>query len=71
MPNTAAIYPAGIPRDQTLVWLLMPSEGPTPAVQAKVLSENDRELQVEVTANGKTRKLMVPFGGSEGVVVGK
>jgi hypothetical protein len=71
MPNTAAIYRASIPRDQTLVWLLMPSEGQTPAVQAKVLSENEREVQMEVTANGKTRKLVVPFGGSESVVVGK
>ena len=69
MPNTATIYSANITRDQTFVWLLMPSEGATPAVQAKVLSENEREVQVEVTAKGKTRKLVVPYGESGGVAV--
>ncbi|WP_247232051.1 alginate lyase family protein [Telluribacter sp. SYSU D00476] len=71
MPNTATIYRASIPRDQTIVWLLMPSEGVTPTVQAKVLSENEREVQVEVTTKGKTRKLVVPYAESGGVSVGK
>ncbi|MPR35944.1 alginate lyase family protein [Salmonirosea aquatica] len=63
-PNTATIYSANIPRDQTFVWLLMPSEGPTPAVQARVLSENEEGVEVEVKASGKTWKLRVPYANS-------
>lgn len=66
-PNIATIYTAEIPRDQTFVWLLYPSEGKTPPVKARLLTENEQEIQVEVTAKGKTWKLVVPFENSDKV----
>ncbi len=61
-PNTATIYHADIVNDQTFVWLLLPTEGKTPPVKAKIIAENEGEVQVEVNASGKTWQLVVPYG---------
>jgi hypothetical protein len=66
-PNTATIYTADIPRNQTFVWLLYPSEGKTPPVKARLISKNEEEVQVEVTAKGRTWKMVVPFGDNDRV----
>ncbi|GHB83063.1 alginate lyase family protein [Persicitalea jodogahamensis] len=68
--NTATIYSADITGDQTFVWLLFPSEGKVPTMKTKLLAENDEEVQVEITAKGKTWKLMVPYENSEKVALG-
>ncbi|WP_373516095.1 alginate lyase family protein [Persicitalea sp.] len=60
-PNTATIYSTDITDDQTFVWLLFPSEGKTPAVKARIMAENDEGVEVEVTLEDKTRKIVVPF----------
>lgn len=70
-PNTATIYSADITRDQTFVWLLFPSEGQTPAVKARIISENEEEVQLEVTAEGETWTMKVPYGDSGKVEVRK
>lgn len=70
-PNTAAIYSADITHDQTFVWLLMPSEGKTPVVKARILSENEEAVQLEVTSEGKTWTMKVPFGDNGKVEVGE
>ncbi|GAB2799595.1 hypothetical protein GCM10027275_51860 [Rhabdobacter roseus] len=67
MPNTATIYSANVARDQTFVWLLFPSAGKTPAVKARILSENEEEVRVEVTAEGRTWKMKVPYSDSRKV----
>ncbi len=68
-PNTATIYSADITGDQTFVWLLFPSEGKVPSVQTKLLAKNEEGVQVEVTAKGKTWKLVVPIEDSEKVAL--
>lgn len=70
-PNTATIYSTDITPDQTFVWLLFPSKGKTPAVKARIVSENEEEVQLEVTAEGRTWKMRVPYGDSGKVEVGK
>lgn len=69
MPNSATIYSASIKGDQTFVWILMPSGGKTPPVQARILSMNEQEVRLEVNASGKTWNLVVPYGNSGGVEV--
>ncbi|HEV7348620.1 alginate lyase family protein [Telluribacter sp.] len=71
MPNTATIYSTNITRDQTFVWLLFPSEGAMPRVQARVLAENEEGVEVEVSANSKTWKMVVPYRNSNKVVLGR
>ena len=71
MPNTTTLYSTDITHDQTFVWLLLPSEGKTPPVKARLLTENEEEVQVEVTANGKTWKMAIPYHDSGRVKVGK
>lgn len=68
-PNTATIYSANISRDQTFVWLLFPSEGKTPPVKARIVAETEEEVRVEVTANGKTWKMVVPYEDSRKVAL--
>ncbi|GAB3171809.1 alginate lyase family protein [Telluribacter humicola] len=70
-PNTTAIYSTNITQDQTFVWLLFPSEGQMPLVKARLLAENEEGVEVEVSTNGKTWKMMVPYRDSRGVVVRK
>ncbi len=63
-PNTAALYSTDIARDQTFVWLLFPSEGKTPPVKARIVSENKEEVAVEVTSEGRTWKIRLPYADS-------
>ncbi len=64
-PNTATIYSTDITGDQTFVWLLLPSAGKAPSVKAKVLSETEEEVKVEVTFAGKTRQMVIPYSDSK------
>ncbi len=68
-PNTTAIYSADVKVDQTFVWLLFPSEGKVPSVKAKVLAENEEEVQVEVVSEGSTWTMRVPYGDSGKVMI--
>ena len=52
-PNYATIFSAKIDKTSTFVWVLYPSEGVVSGVKAEVLSENDREVKVKVTAPGR------------------
>ena len=65
IPNTKSIYNADIASDQTFVWLLLPSKGKMPDVEAKILSESGEEVMVEVAVGGKVWKMVVPFGDRE------
>lgn len=60
-PSTAAIYQTRVTKATNLVWLLLPSERQTPVVKAKVLEENEHEVKVEVTVEGETWNLTIPF----------
>ena len=65
IPNTKSIYNADIASDQTFVWLLLPSEGKTPAVKSRIISESSEDVKVEVAVGGKVWKMVVPFGDRE------
>lgn len=71
MPNTSTIYSTDITKDQTFVWLLVPSEGKTPSIKARMISENEDGVQLEVTSEGRTWMLKVPYGDSGKVEVGR
>jgi hypothetical protein len=64
MPNSTAVYDADIAGDQTFVWLLLPSEGKTPVVKAKIISETAEEVKVEIAVKGKRWKMTIPFKDS-------
>lgn len=66
MPNTTTNYDTDIAGDQTFVWLLLPSEGKTPAVKSRIISENGDGVKVEVGVGGKVWRVVVPFGDGEG-----
>ena len=67
MPNTTAIYNTDIAGDQTFVWLLLPSEGKTPAVTTRIISETSEEVRVEIATRSKTWKMVIPFSDGAGV----
>jgi hypothetical protein len=64
-PNTASIYSTAINRTATLVWLLLPSEMKMPSMEAKILSDNEDEVQVEVKSKEKVWQLNIPFMNSK------
>jgi len=69
-PNVATVYTTEIKENTTFVWLLLPSEKKkTPKVQAKIISETDDEVIVEVQSNGKGWELTIPFMNSEGAAL--
>ena len=64
-PNTASIYSAKINQSSSFAWILFPSENNTPAVQAKIISENKDGATIEVD-NAQEGKwiLKIPFSNS-------
>ena len=67
MPNTTTIYNADIQGDQNFVWLLLPSEGKTPAVKTSIISQTSDEVKLEVAFKGKILKITIPFDNSANV----
>ena len=65
-PNTASIYSTNISESSNFVWLLLPSEKDMPEIDAKIISENDEEVQVEVKSENQRWELTVPFMNSNG-----
>jgi len=70
-PNTVAVYQTKIGNAATLVWLLLPSEGETPKIKAKLLSENEEEIKIAVKQKGEKLELTIPFMGSNKVISDK
>jgi hypothetical protein len=65
-PNVASFYNTTINGNSTLVWLLLPYERNKPAVDAKVLHENDQGVRVEIKSDKITWIMDIPYGDSEG-----
>ncbi|MCK0148149.1 heparinase II/III family protein [Arenibacter sp. F26102] len=63
-PNITSSYTTEIGTDATLVWLLFPSEKKMPKVKAKIKSENEHEITVDVSSKGKKWQLVIPFNNS-------
>lgn len=67
-PNTTTIYSRQLKSDETFVWILWPSEGKAPEVQAGILSRDAGSVKVRVTEPGKGYwDIQVPFQNSKGV----
>lgn len=67
-PNTTTIYSRQLKSDETFVWILWPSEGKAPEVQAGILSRDAGSVKIRVTEPGKGYwDIQVPFQNSKGV----
>jgi len=56
--------------DETLVWILWPSEGKTPEIQARILSKEPESVKIAVTETGKgSYEIVVPYENSQAVRV--
>jgi hypothetical protein len=64
-PNIASSYKTKINNNTTFVWLLLPSETEMPKTKARIISENENEVRIEVKLNKKVWQLHVPFNKSE------
>ena len=48
-----------------MVWLLFPSEKETPKIKAKIIQENEEQVNIEVKSAGKKWQVQIPFFESE------
>jgi hypothetical protein len=63
-PNITSSYTTNIRKDATLVWLLLPSEGSSPEIEAEILSEDESEIRMAVKSDQKNWQLSIPFTDS-------
>lgn len=63
--NTTSFYSTAINGNTTMVWLLIPSENEAPKMAAKILSENENEVQIEVKSKENIWLLKIPFLNSK------
>lgn len=69
-PNPTSVYSTKLDTDDTFVWILWPSEGKTPAIQAKILSKDATSVKVQVIEPGKgAYTIEVPHLNSKNVHV--
>ncbi|SEJ69216.1 Heparinase II/III-like protein [Cyclobacterium xiamenense] len=70
-PNTLTSFELRIPATQTLVWLLLPrsSSSGDIAYRARVLSETETYVTVEVQVGRETWELLVPFSDRDKLAV--
>ncbi|PWJ59377.1 heparinase II/III-like protein [Dyadobacter jejuensis] len=64
-PNVASIYETEVPESTTLVWLLLPYESTLPEIKTGVLSVDAQQVRIEVSLNGKTWNLAIPYQQSD------
>lgn len=71
-PNPATLFEGSLENNQTMLWLLIPKDHDLKGVhQAKILSENEHQLEVEVQVEGETWYLVIPFLDSSKVKLTK
>ncbi len=63
-PNTASIYRADIDGNTTFVWLLLPSEEKMPKHAARIISEDENGVKVEVKSKKQSWQLTIPYNNS-------
>lgn len=69
-PNPTSVYSTKLNADETFVWILWPSEGKSPAIQAKILSKDATSVKVQVIEPGSgAYTIEVPFQNSKNVRV--
>jgi len=71
-PNVATIYSSKIKSNTTFVWLLQPFEGAPEKVKAKVTSESQDGVSVQMkTQNGNKSTYFIPYNDSGRMIVTK
>ncbi|HWS00800.1 MAG TPA: alginate lyase family protein, partial [Prolixibacteraceae bacterium] len=69
-PNITSVYSRKLNSDEIFVWILWPSEGKSPLIQASILSKEEQAVKVRVTEPGKgSWDILVPFMNSKNVSV--
>ena len=68
-PNVASCYSTCIEGDETLVWLLLPSEEKTPDVVTEIISESEQGIQVEIGSEDNKWQLTIPYTNSKNAMV--
>jgi hypothetical protein len=53
VPSPTAVYTKKISGPATFAWVLVPASGLVPEVQAQLVSQNEKEVQVRVTVEGQ------------------
>ena len=67
--QTMSKYSTTIQSNDTLIWLLIPSEKETPTVKAKILTQDETKMSLEVKMKGKTWQLTIPYVDSRGASI--
>jgi hypothetical protein len=70
-PNIASFYSTQIDKNATLVWLLLPSKKTMPKINARILSENENEVKIEVKLKKKVWQLNIPYFDSKDATLTK
>lgn len=69
-PNTTTIFSQQLKTNESFVWVLWPSKGNTPAIQAKIVSKDANKVKVHVSVTGEgSWDITIPFMNSKNVVV--
>jgi hypothetical protein len=69
-PNFTSVYTRKLNSDEIFVWILWPSEGKSPLIQASILSKEAQAVKVRVTEPGKgSWEILVPFMNNKNVSV--
>ena len=64
-PNVASFYSTEIKADETFIWLLVPFESETPAINAKVISKDAKGVNLSISIRDKgTWDLSIPYDDS-------
>ncbi|WP_439481791.1 alginate lyase family protein [Cyclobacterium plantarum] len=64
-PNTVSTYQTNIEKSTNLVWLLVPSREEGVITYARILSENNEMVELEIKQDGEKWHLIIPFLDSE------
>ncbi|MRI01612.1 heparinase [Kriegella sp. EG-1] len=63
-PNITSSYTTQINSDTTFVWLLVPSEGVTPKLKAKIIKDDSDQIELAVKSKTKAWQITIPFENS-------
>ncbi|MCX6303001.1 MAG: alginate lyase family protein [Bacteroidia bacterium] len=70
VPNVTSIYSDEIKGNTTFVWILYPSSGKLQPIKAKLVTENETDVNIRVTnAKGDRWEITIPFSNSNKVVL--
>ena len=69
--NVTSLYNTGISGNTTIVWLLLPSVKKMPEHEARIISEDERGVEVTLKINKQHWQLAIPYADSKGAKLSK